>query len=105
MTLSELRGRLEQGLAGHLLEELAKSVIQGPADELSGPRVILSFVARELASVWEGPVTLAEASEITRRFGSPLKKALLAIESKNESEALRSTEELARVYLTWRSED
>ena len=102
MTLSELRLRLEAGLAGHVLSDLAQEVVTGPADEESVARVLVSLVAKELASLWEGPVTASEANDLTRRFGQPLRDVLLAIESGRASAP--ATDALARAYLAWRFE-
>jgi len=102
LTLSELRVRLEAGLAGHVLSDLAREVVTGPADEWSVARVLVSLIAKDLASLWEGPVTTAQANDVTGRFGQPLRDVLLAIESGTPS--IPATDLLARRYLAWRFE-
>jgi hypothetical protein len=102
LTLNDFRRRLGEGLAGQLLNDLSNEVIPGQTTgHVAVAKVLVSLIAQELATVWQGPVTAAEADDLTKQFGPSLNDALLAIESGDESRAAKSAEALARAYLSW----
>jgi hypothetical protein len=102
LTLSALRQQLKQGLAGHVLDDLSTAVMdRQSAGQLAVVRTLVSLVASELATIWDGPVEAEKANDLTRRFGTPLDDALAAIESGNAAAAASAAENLARAYLSW----
>jgi hypothetical protein len=101
LTLSALRQQLRQGLAGHVLNDLSTAVMdRQSAGQLAVVRALVSLVATELATIWEGAVEAAKANDLTKRFGPPLDDALAAIESGNAMAAASAAEALARAYLS-----
>jgi hypothetical protein len=100
-TLGELRRRLRDGLAGNVLEDLADAVVEGKPDSLAFARVLLSLVARDLASTWEGPVSSVQANALTTRFGPLFTDMLLALESGDEPAVRLAADSLAIAYMGW----
>lgn len=102
MNLTDLRRKLGNGLAGQVLDQLSEAAIQGPASgKVAVARVLVSLVARELAAIWEGPVTAAQAGDLTNRFAPSLRDAVAAIEAQDETGATTAADALAQAYLSW----